>query len=159
MGKRSGKGGGVVARPLIPRPPALPLLRRFLAARGTPRASYRGVSTRLKDALRPGLRVERVETLTPAERLAEAARSGGLDPRPLEEFAEAHPEHSRIAGEVRAPYEAVAWALSGLLWRLPGAFKSASPFWALRHRLRAGHRSRYRSKRPPTARQMKGLSL
>ena len=155
----------------------VPLLKRFLARRGTPSALYRDVEARLRDALWPGgvpagEAGVRAEALTPTERLVGTARAGGLDPRPFEELAGAYSEHlysRRPSRDVRGPYDAAVRALSALPLRrrLLGACNPASLLVSLRRRLRLwlprglgtglrpAHRPGYRSgrgRRPERAR-------
>lgn len=121
---------------------AVPALKRARAARGSPEALYRDVLGRLEDALWFELRAQRSNpaALTPVERLVGAARMGGLDPGPFEEFAQAYSAHlysPQPRADLRRPYWRAVRAAAKLprRRRLLGAFNPASLLGALAQKL------------------------
>lgn len=87
----------------------VPLAKRLLVARGTPRSVYRDMVGRLESATRRRRRKTKPHSscLTPAERLVGAAQAAGLDPEPFEKLGYAYSEHLYAAdphADMREPY-------------------------------------------------------
>lgn len=111
----------------------IPALKRLLAARGTPAALYRDVLGRLEDALWFELRKRKIKpvSLTPTERLVEAATAAGLDAEPFKELAGAYSEYLYSPGpsaDPRGPYRRALCAIERLpRWRrVLGVFNPVS---------------------------------